>query len=72
MTVEKAWVYTCDEGDCGEMEFMADSEGSGPPMEWTEDEEAGQFRCGGCSREKGDLEYGSFRAETAAMVGEQG
>ncbi len=71
MTCEKAWVFTCDEDDCDEMEFMADSEGSGPPMEWSEDEEANQHRCIGCSREKGSLSFGSFRAETARMTGKK-
>ncbi len=72
MTVEKAWMFTCDGGDeeeCGEVEFMADSEGSGPPMEWTEDEEADQHRCRACSKEYGDLSFGSFRAETSACTG---
>ena len=69
MTIEKAWRFQCDGDDCDEYEFMADSEGSGPPMEWTEDEEADQHRCNACSLAKGALSFGSFRAETAAMTG---
>ena len=65
MTVEKAWQFTCDK--CDDTEFVADSEGSGPPMEWTEDEEADQHRCRSCSQAHGNLSYGSFRAETAAL-----
>jgi hypothetical protein len=69
MTIEPAWMFTCDEDDCGETEFMADCEGSGPPMEWTEDEAADQHRCGACSKQRGALSFGSFEAETAAITG---
>lgn len=69
MTTEKAWVFICDEDDCGEEEFMADSEGSGPPMEWTEDEEADQHRCRACTEKFGALSYGQLRKATAVMAG---
>ena len=67
MTIEKAWLFACDQDDCDEEEFMADSEGSGPPMEWTEDEEADQHRCGACTKKHGELSFGSFRQETAKL-----
>ena len=67
MSSEPAILFHCDSEDCDEYEYLADSEGSGPPMEWSGDEQADMHRCIGCTKELGELTYGSFRPETAAL-----